>query len=323
MKVLRLLLCFVMLASAPVAFAQGGWPARPVKLIVPYPSGGEADFLARVLAQKMSEGWGQAVLVENRPGATGNIGTEFVAKSPPDGYTLLIGSDIQFAISPASGVKLPYDPEKDFEPVSIIVLANLVLLAHPSLAANNVQGLVALAKSQPGKINYASTGTGGNDHLGFEILKLRGGFDLTHVPYKGQGAALPDLVSGQVQLAMFGIASTLPYVKTGKLKALAVASAKRVAVLPDVPTIAESAFPGFELNISWGVYAPAGTPKDVIAKIHAEVVRVVKLADVRERLSAVGQEPIGSTPQQLAARMREERAKWAKVILDAGIKIEQ
>ena len=209
------------------------------------PAGGEADFLARVLAQKMSEGWSQAVLVENRPGATGNIGTEFVAKSPPDGYTLLIGSDIQFAISPASGVKLPYDPEKDFEPVSIIVLANLVLLAHPSLAASNVQELVALAKSRPGKINYASTGTGGNDHLGFEILKLRGGFDLTHVPYKGQGAALPDLVSGRVQLAMFGIASTLPYVKTGKLKALAVASAKRVAVLPDVPTIAESAFPGF------------------------------------------------------------------------------
>lgn len=322
MKFTHLLLCFAVLASAPAAFAQGGWPSKPVKLVVPYPAGGEADFLARVTAQKMTESWGQQVIVDNRPGATGNIGTEFVAKSPPDGYTLLIGSDIQFAISPASGLKLPYDPDKDFEPVSVIVLANLILLAHPSLAASNVRELVALAKSQPGKINYASTGIGGNDHMGMEILKMRGGFDITHVPYKGQGTALPDLVAGQVQLAMFGIASTLPHVKAGRLKALAVASARRLAVLPDVPTIAESAFPGFELNLSWCAYAPAGTPKEIIAKVNAEIVRLLRLADVHERLNAVGQEPIGSTPQQVTARMREERAKWAKVIRDAGIRFE-
>jgi tripartite-type tricarboxylate transporter receptor subunit TctC len=323
MMIFRFLLCVVLCGFASFAFSQGGWPSKLVKIVVPYPGGGEADFLARVLAQKMSENWGQPVIVDNRPGATGSIGTDYVAKSPADGYTLLMGSDIQFAISPAGGVKVPYDPDKDFEPVGIAVLANLILVAPPSLPANNLRDLTALSRAQPGKINFASTGNGSNDHLGLEMLKMRGGFDITHVPYKGQGAALPDLVGGQVQLALFGMASTLPHVKAGRLKALAVASSHRLAVLPNVPTIAESGFPGYEANISWCIYAPAGTPKDVIAKINADIIRVLKLSDVKERLEEAGQEPVGSTPQQVTIRMREQRAKWAKVILEAGIKLEQ
>lgn len=322
MNVLRLVLLFVLSVFGSVAFAQSAWPLKVVKIVVPYPGGGEADFLARVLAQKMTEKLGQAVIVENRPGATGNIGTEYVAKSQADGYTLLLGSDIQFAISPAIGTRLPYDPDKSFDPVSIVVLANLLVLSHPSLPVKSVQDLVALAKASPGKINFATTGPGGNDHLGIELLMLQGGFNMTHVPYKGQGTALPDLVAGQVQVAMFGIASTLPHVKAGRLKALAVTSPRRLAILPEVPTVSESGFPGFEATLSWGLYAPAGTPASVISVIHDEVGRIVQLQDVRERLASVGQEPIGSTPSQAANRMRTERAKWAKVIREAGIRID-
>lgn len=321
MKALRLYLLALALGAAGQATGQG-YPAKPVRLTVPYPAGGSGDIVARAVAQKMSESFGQQVIVDNRPGANGNIGTEQVAKSAADGYTLLLATDIQFAISPNTTPKLPYDPEKDFDPVSLVAFVELILAAHPSLAANNVRELVALAKTQPGKINYASTGPGSTHHLSIELLKSLGGFNVTHVPYKGSSQALPDLIAGQVQLMQLGVPQTLPHLRAGRLKALGVGAAKRLAVLSDVPTIAEQGFPGYEANNSWNLYAPAGTPKAVIAKLHAEIVRVVALPDVRERFTATGLEPVGSTPEQLAARMREDRAKWARVIREAGIRIE-
>ena len=321
MKALRLCLLALALGAASQATGQG-YPAKPVRLIVPYPAGGSGDIVARAVAQKMSESFGQQVIVDNRPGANGNIGTEQVAKSAADGYTLLLATDIQFAISPNTTPKLPYDPEKDFDPVSLVAFLELILAAHPSLAANNVRALVALARTQPGKINYASTGPGSTHHLSIELLKSLGGFDVTHVPYKGSSQALPDLIAGQVQLMQLGVPQTLPHLRAGRLKALGVGAAKRLAVLPDVPTIAEQGFPGYEANNSWNLYAPAGTPKAVVAKLHAEIARVVTLPDVRERFTATGLDPVGSTPEQLAARMRDDRAKWARVIREAGIKIE-
>lgn len=321
MKVLRNCLLALALGVAGQATGQG-YPAKPVRLLVPYPAGGSGDIVARAVAQKMSESFGQQVIVDNRPGANGNIGTEQVAKSTADGYTLLLATDIQFAISPNTTPKLPYDPEKDFDPVSLVAFVELILAAHPSLAANNVRELVALAKTQPGKINYASTGPGSTHHLSIELLKSLGGFDVTHVPYKGSSQALPDLIAGQVQLMQLGVPQTLPHLRAGRLKALGVGAAKRLAVLPDVPTVAEQGFPGYEANNSWNLFAPAGTPKAVIAKLHAEIARVVALPDVRERFTATGLEPVGSTPEQLAARMRDDRAKWARVIREAGIKIE-
>ncbi len=321
MKALRHCLLALALGVAGQATGQG-YPAKPVRLLVPYPAGGSGDIVARAVAQKMSESFGQQVIVDNRPGANGNIGTEQVAKSTADGYTLLLATDIQFAISPNTTPKLPYDPEKDFDPVSLVAFVELILAAHPSLAANNVRELVALAKTQPGKINYASTGPGSTHHLSIELLKSLGGFDVTHVPYKGSSQALPDLIAGQVQLMQLGVPQTLPHLRAGRLKALGVGAAKRLAVLPDVPTVAEQGFPGYEANNSWNLFAPASTPKAVIAKLHAEIARVVALPDVRERFTATGLEPVGSTPEQLAARMRDDRAKWARVIREAGIKIE-
>ena len=321
MRILVATLLAALCAAGPVA-AQP-WPSKPVRIVVPYPAGGSGDIVTRLVAQKMSEGLGQQFIVDNRAGANGNIGTDIVAKSAPDGYTLLIATDIQFAISPALGAKLPFDPGRDFNAVSLIAFVDLVLAAHPSLPANNVQELVALAKSRPGTINYASTGPGSTHHLSIELLKLRGGINLVHVPYKGAGQALPDLISGQVQLMQLGIPQTLPHLKSGRVKALGVGSARRLAVLPDVPTVAEQGFPGYEANNSWCLYAPAGTPKDVIARLHAEVVRIVTLADVRERFAASGLEPVGSTPEQLNARMREDRTRWEKLIREAGIRVEQ
>jgi tripartite-type tricarboxylate transporter receptor subunit TctC len=310
------------LLAAASAAAQT-WPGKPVRLVVPYPAGGSGDIVARSIAQKMSEGLGQQVVVDNRAGANGNIGTELVARSPADGYTLLLATDIQFAIGPALGAKLPYDPVKDFEPVSLVAFVELILAANPSLKANNMQELVALARAEPGVINYASTGPGSTHHLSIELLKSMGGFNVTHVPYKGSSQALPDLIANQVQMMQLGVPQTLPYLKSGKLKALGVGSAQRLAVLPDVPTIAEQGFPGYEANNSWCLYAPAGTPRDVINRLHAEVVRVVALPEVRERFSATGLEPVGSSPAELATRIKGDYEKWSKVVRQLGLKVQE
>ena len=318
----RCLLLVLTVILLPGICSAQSFPARPIRIVVAYTAGGSGDIVARAVAQKMAEGLGQQVVVDNRPGANGNIGTEHVAKSPPDGYTLLMGSDIQFAISPNTYAKLPFDPERDFEPVSMVALLELVLAAHPSLPAANVRELISVAKANPGKINYASTGPGSTHHLSIEMLKILGGMDLTHVPYKGSAQALPDLISGQVQVMLLGIPQTLPYLKSGKLKALAVGAARRSVLLPDVPTIAEAGFPGFEANNNWSLFAPAGTSKEIVSKLYSEIVRIVSLPDIRERFIAMGLEPVGSTPAELAARMRNDRAKWARVIRETGIRIE-
>jgi tripartite-type tricarboxylate transporter receptor subunit TctC len=320
-NVFRLPLAVLLFGVCALAGAQA-WPVKPIRMIVPYPAGGSGDIVARTIAQKMSEGLGQAVIVENRAGANGNIGTEAVARAPADGYTLLLATDIQFAISPALGVKLPYDPAKDFEPISLVAFVNLVLVANPALKANNMRELVAYARSHPGEVNYASTGAGSTHHLSIELLKSMGGFDVTHVPYKGSAQALPDLIANQVQLMQLGVPQSLQHLKAGRLKALGVGAASRLPQLPDVPTIAEQGFAGYQANNSWNLYAPAGTPAAVVQRLQQEVARTVALPEVREKFAADGLEPVGSTPAELSARMRSDYEAWKRVVQKIGLKVE-
>ena len=296
------------------------WPSRPVRIVVPYSAGGSGDIVARELAQRLTEVLSRSVYVENRPGASGNLGTDHVAKSASDGYTLLLASDIQFAIGPHFSKRLTYSV-KDFAPVSLVATVELVLTANPTLGVDNVSQLVAVAKSQPGKINYASTGPGSTHQLAMELLQQLGGFKLTHVPYRGSGQALPDLLSGQMQLMLLGIPQTLPYLRDAKLKALAVGAARRLISLPNVPTISET-YPGFEANNYWCLYVPSGTPNDIISKLSRETTRIVAMPDLRERFQATGLEPIGGAPDMLAARIEQDSIKWAKVLGDLGIKEE-
>ena len=296
------------------------WPSRPVRIVVPYSAGGSGDIVARELAQRLTEVLSRSVYVENRPGASGNLGTDHVAKSASDGYTLLLASDIQFAIGPHFSKRLTYSV-KDFAPVSLVATVELVLTANPTLGVDNVSQLVAVAKSQPGKINYASTGPGSTHQLAMELLQQLGGFKLTHVPYRGSGQALPDLLSGQMQLMLLGIPQTLPYLRDAKLKALAVGAARRLISLPNVPTISET-YPGFEANNYWCLYVPSGTPNEIISRLSRETARIVAMPDLRERFQATGLEPIGGAPDVLAARIEKDSIKWAKVLGDLGIKEE-
>lgn len=317
----RSVLLAVLFAASFAAVAQP-WPNKPIRIVVPYPAGGSGDIVARLIAEKMSEGLGQPVIVDNRAGANGNIGTTFVAKSAPDGYTLLLATDIQFAISPALGGTLPYDAVNDFQPISLVAYVNLVLVANPTVRANGMQELVAYAKSHPGEMNYASTGPGSTHHLSIEQLKRMGRFDLTHVPYKGSSQAIPDLISGQVQLMQMGVPQSLPFIKSGKLKALGVGSSSRLPQLPDVPTIAEQGFPKYQAKNAWCLYAPAGTDKQIVDQLQREVARTVALPAIRERFAADGLEPVGSTPTELAAQMRGDFDTWSQLVraLDLVIK---
>ena len=308
--------------AVPLAALAQSWPVKPVRIVVPYTAGGSGDIVARAITQKLSDALGQSFLVDNRAGANGNIGTEAVAKSPPDGYTYLLATDIQFAIGPALGMKPPYDPEKDFEPVSLVAFVDLVLAAHPSLGVSTMQELVQRARAQPGRINYASTGPGSTHHLSIELLKSMGNFDVTHVPYKGSAQALPDLLSGQVQLMQLGVPQTLTHLKAGRVRALGVGAAKRLAALPDVPTVAEQGFAGYEANNSWCLYAPAGTPPEILRRLQEEVAKVVAAPDVRERFVATGLEPVGSTAAELTTRMRADRDKWSRLVQRLGLKVQ-
>ncbi|OGA20704.1 MAG: hypothetical protein A3I01_09585 [Betaproteobacteria bacterium RIFCSPLOWO2_02_FULL_65_24] len=312
------------LALAPcIATAQqAAWPSKPIRFVVPYPPGSSGDLIARKLAPYLSKALGGQIVVDNRSGANGSIGMENVAHSAPDGHSFVFGTDIQFAIAPIL-YKLPYDTEKDFEPVALVTVIEIVLLAHPSVAANNLQELVKLAKAQPGKINYASTGIGSTHQLAVELLKQRGGFDLTHVPYKGTGQALPDLVAGQVQVMFAGITQSMQYLNSGRLKALAVASQKRQAVLPDVPTVAESGFPGYEANAYWAIWAPAGTPAAITQKLYAELRKQLDLPEVRDWFEKSGLAASAAGAEELAARIRADRARWTQVVSEAKIKVDQ
>jgi tripartite-type tricarboxylate transporter receptor subunit TctC len=308
------------LASTPGA-AQN-YPTKAIRLIVPFPPGGPNDILGRVLAQILSEQLGYQVVVDNRGGAGGIIGAELAARAGPDGYTLLFGGTAPLSINPALHKTLPYDPIKDFSAVSLVGTAPSMLVAHPAVPIKTVKDLIALAKARPGQLNFASAGIGTPPHLAGELFKSMAGVDMVHVPYKGGGPALTDLLAGQVGLYFSGISSALPFVKEGKLRGIAVTSAKRTAVVPDMPTIAESGLPGYEVGNWYAVLAPAATPPAIVTRLSAEINTALKAAEVRKRFLELAADPLGSTPAELAAYIRSEIVKWAKVIKMAGIKPE-
>ena len=320
MNLFNVVLLIVALTGAASATAQN-YPARPVRLIVPSSPGGGTDISARIIAPKLSEYLGQQVVVENRPGAGTMIGGEAAARSAPDGYTLLMGIST-LAINPAIYRKVPYDALKDFAPISQAVALPNVLVAHPSLPVKTVRELVAFSKARPGQINFASAGLGTSPHLSMELFLSMTGLKMVHVPYKGSGPGVTDLVAGHVPLMMPNMLSALPHIKSGRLRALGVTSAKRASRASDIPTLAEAGVPGYEAVQWYGVLAPAGTPRAIITRLHAEVVRVLRQPDIKERFLSDGAEPVGSSPEEFAAFIRAETAKWAQVIKDAGLRPE-
>jgi tripartite-type tricarboxylate transporter receptor subunit TctC len=295
------------------------YPSKPVRLIVPFPPGGPADALGRLFGQKLSESWGQPVVVENRAGAGGNIGAEIVAKAAPDGYTLLLIAN-SHAINAGLYASLPYDPVRDFMPISQIASYMLVLVTHPSVPATSVAELVTLARSRPGQLKYASAGNGTMTHLAAEMFRLATGTDMVHVPYKGAAPATNDLLGGQVDLMFNNPVSSFPHVRAGTLRALAVTGASRLSTAPEVPTIAELGYAGFEASTWYGFLGPAGMPKDVVSKVQTEIVRVLRLPDVQERLAAQGFDSIGTTPEQFGEVLRADVERWRQVVKAAGLR---
>src|SRR5882724_2212355 len=309
------------LAVAAPAHAQG-YPAKPVRMIVAYPPGGGTDIVGRMLAQKLGESLGQSVVVENRGGASGNIGTELAARAVPDGYTVLMGNVAPNAINVSLFRTLPFDPIADFAPVSLVASTPNILVVHPSTAARTVGEVIALAKSRPGALNFASAGVGSSSHLAGELFRVLAGADIVHVPYKGAGPALVDVLSGQVQLYFATMPAAMPHVRSGKLVPVAVTSARRSQALPGLPTIAESGVSGYEASTWYGLLAPARTPGAAVARLHEGVVKILADAAVREKLADQGFEPVGDSPGEFAAYIKSEIAKWGKVIRDAGIRPE-
>jgi len=313
---------FLLCACTFSAACAQPYPVKPVRLVVTYTAGGPADIAARALAQKLAEMWGQQVVVDNRAGAGGIIGTELVAKAAPDGYTLLHGTAAGLIINPLLVKKLSYDTFRDFAPVSMVVIVPQLLVTHPALPATTLKELIALAKARPGALNYASVGIGSPNHLGMELLKSMAGVDMVHVPYKGATPAMADLIAGQVQLAFNGMASVLPQIASGKLKAIAIGSARRSPAAPDVPTVAEAGLPGFEY-VAWnGNFAPAGTPTALVNRLSADIRRALAAPDVVQRLASLGSEPGGNTPAEFAAYVKADHARWARVVQTVGLKAE-
>jgi tripartite-type tricarboxylate transporter receptor subunit TctC len=317
----RGVVALVLAAFALGASAQG-YPAKPVRIINPFAPGGATDQLARLMAQKLTELWGQSVVVENRPGASGAIGLEAVAKAPPDGYTLAIATQTTHAANPALYAKLPYDPVRDFAPLTLAGSTPLALMVQPSLGVSDVSGLIAYLRANPGKLTYASGGNGTSQHLTMELLKSMTGTFVVHIPYKGAGPALVDFLGGQTSIMFDNLPTAMPHVKSGKVRAIAVSTAKRSALAPELPTMAESGLAGFDLATWFAFFAPAATPKEITAKIAADMRRVLAQPDVKERLLAVGVDVVGSTPDELASFQRAELAKWAKIVKDSGAKVD-
>jgi len=309
------------LAASSTAHAQQSYPARPIHLIVPSSPGGGTDITARLIAPKLSGELGHQVVIENRAGAGTMIGGELVARAAPDGYTLLMGIST-LAINPAMYRKVPYDALKDFAPISQVVSLPNILVAHPSLPVRNVKDLIAFAKSRPREINFASAGMGTSPHLSMELFLTMTGLKMSHVPYKGSGQGVVDVLAGHVSLMTPSILTALPYAKDGRLRALGVTSARRAAGAPDIPTIAEAGVPGYEATQWFGVLAPAGTSRDIVARVHDAIVRVLGEPQMKQRFSADGAEPVGSTPEEFQAYIRAETQKWTQVIKSAGIKPE-
>jgi tripartite-type tricarboxylate transporter receptor subunit TctC len=306
---------------AGVATAQD-YPTRPIRFIVPFPPGGGNDVMARIIGQKLTDAYGQQVVIDNRGGAGGNIGTEIAARAAPDGYTLFLGGVGSHGTNPGLQAKLPYDPVKDFAPISMIASAPLVIVSNLALPAKSLAELIQLAQARPGQLNYASSGTGTIAHLSAELFNSMARVKLQHVPYKGTGPALTDVLSGQVQLLFNSAVSILPQVRANRLRALAVASSKRIAPLPEVPTAAEAGVPGYDCASWYGVLVPARTSRAVIEKLNAGVIKAVSAPELRERLTNEGAEAAGNSPEQFAVFIQRELARWAKVIKDAGIRIE-
>ena len=311
--------CMLALTVA-CAVAQQAYPVKPIRFIVPFPPGGSTDPMARLAGQKLAESWSQQVIIDNRPGGNTIIGTEAAAKSPPDGYTILLTLNTHVLLPLL--LPTPYDGIKDFAAIATIASSEQILAAHPSLPANNLKELIALAKSRPGQLNYASSGSGTINHLASEFFNLVAGVQIQHIPYKGGGPALTDLMAGQVQLHFNVPINLVPSAKSGKIKAIAVSGDKRLASLPQVPTFAEAGLPGFEARASYWIFAPAGTPRQIIDKLSTEFAKITAMPDILEKLAGIGLEPFISNADQLAALMKTESAKFAKIVKSANIKLE-
>lgn len=317
-------LAFAALLLHGTAGAQDamGYPSKVIRIVVPAAPGGGADIISRLFAQPLSRSLGQSVVVDNRPGAANIIGTEFVAKAPPDGYTLLMGTTGGLSNNPLLYAKLPYDSIRDFAPVSNVANSAFVLVVHPSMPVKTVPELVALAKRKPGELAYASWGRGSSTHLATILLSTRAGLNLVQVPYKGSGHMMPDVIAGNVQMAFDSLLSSVPYVKAGRLRALGVSALKPSAVLPGVPTIASAGFEGFEAGSWYGFLAPAKTSSQIVTKLHGEILKAIKLPEVLDRMAGLGTDPLGTTPAEFSDQIKADLAKWAKVVQAAGIKPE-
>ncbi len=320
------LLALVLAATAwvvPQEASAQAWPTKPIRLVVPYTAGGSSDFVARIMAQKLTDALGQPVTVDNKPGVAGIIGTDIVAKSPPDGYTLSLVGMTTLAANPSLYKALPYDPVKDFAPISVAIVSPLVLVVNPGVPAHNVQELIAYAKANPGKVNFGSAGVGNTLHLAGELFKSSAHIDIVHVPYKGASAALNDLLGGRIQMMIDLVQTPLPHIQAGKLRALGVTSTTRVPMLPDVPTIAESGLPGFSFATWIGIAAPAGTPKAIVDRVHGEMVKILAMPDVKEAFAKQGMVPAPSaSPEAFAEQVRTEKERIATLVKNAGIQPE-
>jgi tripartite-type tricarboxylate transporter receptor subunit TctC len=311
--------CFAALPA--VAADTSGYPNKTIRIVVPFPPGGIADVICRVLAQKFTDTWNQPAVVDNRPGAGGNIGADIIAKAPPDGYTIGIGSIGTHAVNPSLFSKMPYDAVRDFAPVALVMEADGLLVLHPSVPAKTVKELIALARARPGQLAYASAGNGTAAHLAGELFKSRAKIDLVHVPYKGNVPAITDLVGGQTSMLFATMPTVLPLAKAGKLRALAVTGAQRNPAAPEIPAMAET-LPGFDVTNWIGIYAPAGTPADIVAKLNAEIMRIMRLPEVQTRLAGEGAKSPPNTPAEFAAYQKREIAKWSKLIKEARIAVD-
>jgi tripartite-type tricarboxylate transporter receptor subunit TctC len=317
-RVAPLLVAALALGLAAAGAHAQTYPSKPIRMVVPFTPGGTTDILARTVGQKLGEAWGQPVVVDNRPGAGGNIGSELVAKAPPDGYTLLMGTISTHAINASLYRRLPFDPTRDFAPVSRVGTLPNILIVHPSVPVKSVKELIELARSKPGELNFASSGVGTSLHLSGALFNSMAGVNLVHVPYKGSSPALADLLGGQVKIMFDNLPSALPHVKAGKLKPLAVTGTRRASVLPEVPTVIESGLAGFEVTSWFAVFAPAKTPKDIVTKLNGEIVKILNSADVQEKLTQIGVDAAPTTPEELAAFARAETEKWGKVVKATG-----
>jgi tripartite-type tricarboxylate transporter receptor subunit TctC len=317
------LITTLLLAAAmagPVA-AQS-YPAKPIRMIIGFPPGGGTDIVGRIVAQRLSEVLGQQILPDNRGGAAGQIAAELAAKAPPDGYTVMMAHIAAISILPSLVPRLPYDPQKDFAPISLVAIGPNLLVVHPSLPARSVKELIALAKARPGQLYFASPGSGSVQHLAGELFKLEAKVSIVHVPYKGSGQSIVDLVAGYVQLNFDSVPPVLPHVRGGRLRALAVTSEKRFSILPEIPTVTEGGVAGFDLSTWWGLVAPAAVNRDVIARLQAETIKLLRQPDVKERIAFAGADTVGNTAEEFAAFIRAERAKYARIVKDANIKME-